>query len=122
MTAQPFVVWAEIPVSDMQKSVAFYNTVFGWTLTIDDSGPNPVATFGNTAGRTGGHLSPGKPGAGAGATVHLAVTDSLAAATDRLKLAGGKVLGGPIEIPVGSFTYCTDLDGNSIGLFEPKAA
>lgn len=123
MTDQVFVVWTEIPVTDMQKAMDFYNRVFGWTLTLDESGPNPMAVFSNGAGAgVGGHLYPGKPGMGAGPTIHLAVPDGLAAATDRAKIAGAKVLYGPIEIPPGRFTYIEDPDGNSIGLFEPKAA
>ncbi|WP_375688324.1 VOC family protein [Pseudooceanicola sp. LIPI14-2-Ac024] len=120
MTTQPFVVWTEIPVKDMQKAMSFYNDVFGWSLTLDDSGPNPMAIFGNVEGATGGHLYPGTPGAGP--TVHLAIPDALPAATDRAKIAGAKVLYGPIEIPAGRFTYIEDPDGNSIGLFEPAKA
>ncbi|MGR3373961.1 MAG: VOC family protein [Pseudooceanicola nanhaiensis] len=121
MTDQHAVVWTEIPVSDMEKAMSFYNAVFGWNLTLDTSGPNPMANFGNMEG-VGGHLYPGSGGGGAGPTVHLAVPDDLAAATDRAKLAGAKVLYGPIEIPPGRFTYIEDPDGNSIGLFEPKKA
>ena len=123
MTAQPTVVWTEIPVRDLDAAMAFYGKVFGWTLKKDESGPNPMANFSSDMLAVSGHLYPGNPAAsGTGPTIHLAVPDGLAAATDRVKVAGGKVLMGPIEIPVGSFTYCEDPDGNSIGLFEPKAA
>ncbi len=123
MTDQTFVVWTEIPVTDMARAVEFYNAVFGWTLTIDESGPNPMAIYSSgDPDCVGGHLYPGKPaGGGNGPTIHLMV-DDLAAATERLKAAGGKVGPGPIEIPPGRFTYGEDLDGNSIGLFEAKAA
>lgn len=114
MSDETNVVWTEIPVTDMQKAISFYDAVFGWQLTLDDSGPNPMAVFG------GGHLYPGRPGAGP--TVHLKVPDGLTAATDRAKVAGARVLYGPIEIPIGRFTYVEDPDGNSIGLFEPKTA
>lgn len=120
MSEQTFVVWTEIPVKDMAKAMDFYNSVFGWTLTLDESGPNPMAVFGGAPGTVGGHLYPGTPGAGP--TIHLLVPDSLAAATDRAKVAGARVLHGPIEIPPGRFTYIEDPDGNSIGLFEAKAA
>ena len=33
--------WTEIPVTDLQKGMDFYSAVFGWSLSIDDTGPNP---------------------------------------------------------------------------------
>lgn len=123
MTAQPTTVWTEIPVRDLDKAMAFYGKVFAWNLAVDDTGPNPMANFSNEMAGTHGHLYPGTPAApGTGPTIHLAVPDTLAAATERLRAAGGTVVMGPIDIPVGSFTYCQDPDGNSIGLFERKAA
>jgi len=37
------MAWGEIPVTDMDKAVAFYNEVFGYEMQIDTSGPNPIA-------------------------------------------------------------------------------
>ena len=38
-------VWFEIPVTDMQRSMAFYGNVLGAELTLDETGPNPMADF-----------------------------------------------------------------------------
>lgn len=123
MTARPSAVWTEIPVTDLDRAIDFYGKVFDWTLTKDESGPNALANFSTDLAGVHGHLYPGRPAApGTGPTIHLAVPDTLAAATDRLKVAGGKVVAGPISIPVGNFTYCEDPDGNSIGLFEMAAS
>ncbi|WP_238367520.1 VOC family protein [Mesobacterium pallidum] len=120
---QAFAVWTEIPVTDMDKAMAFYNEVFGWSLTLDTSGPNPMAVFGNSDGVCGGHLYPGKPSAaGQGNTIHLATPGPLEDAMARCDGAGGKVVSPVIAIPVGRFAYALDPDGNSIGLFEAKAA
>jgi predicted enzyme related to lactoylglutathione lyase len=121
MSAQPIVVWSEIPVSDMKKAVAFYNEVFDWQMTIDESGPNPMAILGGKH-NTGGHLYPGTPASGDGPTVHIAVSDRLEDATIRCRKAGGTVIGDIVTIPPGRFVYATDPDGNSIGLFEPAKA
>lgn len=121
MQTQPIVVWSEIPVSDMQRAVAFYNAVFDWTMTIDESGPNPMAILGNAMDTVGGHLYPGTPAAGNGPTVHLAVPGRLEDAAIRCRKAGGTVIGEAITIPPGRFVYAKDPDGNSIGLFEPRA-
>ena len=118
-TPENFTVWAEIPVTDLDRSIAFYNRVFDTELKKDESGPNPMAMFptSNPAG-VAGHLYPGKPAPeGAGLTIHLACPDRLEDALERVKEAGGQVISEPISIPVGRFAYCHDPDGNSIGVF-----
>ena len=122
MKTEPIVVWSEIPVSDMKSAVAFYNSVFDWQMVIDESGPNPMAILGGDMETTGGHLYPGKPASGNGPTVHIAIRDRLEDAAVRCRKAGGKIHGEIITIPPGRFVYASDPDGNSIGLFEPKAA
>lgn len=118
---QHSVAWTEIPVSDLAASIKFYNTVFQYELVAIDAGPNEVAMFPGEEG-TGirGHLYPGKPAAnGDGPTVHLFV-DNLDAAMERCTQAGGVIVSDIVDIPPGRFAYATDLDGNSLGLFEAK--
>jgi len=116
-----FTVWMEIPVTDLDRSIEFYNTVFKTELNkVSDMGPNEFAMF-PTAPNEGvaGHLYPGKPAEkGTGPTIHLACPDTLEDTMERLANAGGEVVSDPIAIPNGRFTYCLDPDGNSIGLFS----
>ena len=121
MTDRAIMVWGEIPVTDMEKSVAFYNTVFGYDMKIDTSGPNPMAVLGGLENTAGAHLYPGKPASDSGNTIHLGLADSLEAGMQRCRDAGGEVVSPPITIPAGRFAYAKDLDGNSIGLFEAAA-
>lgn len=121
MTDQPIVVWTEIPVSNMKAAVAFYNSVFGYDMHIDESGPTPIAIFGNAMNTVGGHIYTGKPTGGQGATVHLAVPGKLEGAVQRCRDGGGTIVSDPATIPPGRFVYARDPDGNSIGLFEPAA-
>ncbi len=119
MSERAIVVWAEIPVTDLEAATAFYTEVFGFEITLDESGPNPQAILGDGPGVVGAHLYPGKPaGDGTGPTVHLAVPGKLETSMERCTKAGGKVLSEIIQIPPGRFAYALDLDGNSIGLFE----
>ena len=114
-----FTVWAEIPVTDLDRAIAFYNTVFDTDMEKNENGPNPMAMFPTaTNGGVAGHLYPGTPSKdGAGPTVHFSVPDSLEETMARVKTAGGAVLSEPVAIPAGRFTYCQDPDGNSIALF-----
>ncbi len=122
MTDRPTVVWTEIPVTDLDAATEFYSEVFGWTMQRDDTGPNPMANFSSDMSGVAGHLYPGKPAAGNGPTIHLALPDSIEDGAKRAADAGATMMGPVIEIPPGRFQYATDPDGNSIGLFEPKAA
>ena len=119
------VVWSEIPVTDMEKAMAFYAAVFDYDMKLDESGPNPMAMFPASDDATQGvhgHLYPGKPAQpGTGPTLHLAVPGKLEDAMERFDAAGGKVVSPPIAIPPGRFAYGLDPDGNSIGLFEPAS-
>ena len=118
MADRAIIVWGEIPVTDMEKAVAFYNSVFGYDMTIDNSGPNPMAVLGGLMNTAGAHLYPGTPAPDGGNTVHLGLPDDLDSGIARCKAAGGSVESPPITIPAGRFVYAKDLDGNSIGLFE----
>ncbi|MTI43710.1 hypothetical protein JM93_01595 [Roseibium hamelinense] len=116
-----FNVWMELPVTDFDKAVFFYNTVFKTELKVDrEMGPNPIALFPTQESNgVGGHLYPGTPPAkGSGPTIHLACPDSLEETAERLKAAGGEVVTDAISIPAGRFMYCLDPDGNSISLFS----
>lgn len=116
-----FACWFEIPVTDLDRAIAFYGAVFDMELKITHMDPNPIVDFPTEGpGGVSGHLYPGKPSEN-GPTIHLVVPDSLAATKERLIEAGGRVEGPDITIPPGTFCYARDLDGNSIGLFERAA-
>jgi uncharacterized protein len=111
-------VWFEIPVTDMKRAKAFYQTVLQIEMKDEAGGPNPMSIFPAGDKAVAGHLYPGKPAAaGTGNTVHLATPDPLEAALDRVRENGGSVVPDIVTIPAGRFAYCLDPDGNSIGLF-----
>jgi len=120
---QAYVVWTEIPVTDLKAASAFYGEVFGWNMEITQMGPNEVAVFNamtdDDPNAVAGHLYPGTPAAGS--TIHIALPDNVEAGAARCTAAGGQVMGPVIDIPQGRFQYAADIDGNSIALFEMKA-
>lgn len=114
------LVWAEIPVADMERAKAFYETVLEEPLTMNTVGPDPMAML-PYPGITGaaGHLYPGKPAKdGEGITAHIRVHSDLTSAKDRVEQGGGKVISDNITIPAGSFFYAIDTEGNSLGIFK----
>jgi predicted enzyme related to lactoylglutathione lyase len=120
--AEPTVVWSEIPVLDLEKGMAFYGAVIGTPLTLQKGQPNDQAILPG-GDFSGGHLYVGTPAAnGAGPSVHVACAGALEDAMERAKQAGAQVISPAIAMPFGRFGYIIDPDGNSIGLFEPKAA
>lgn len=119
------LVWAEIPVSDLEAARRFYGAVLMTELSINHNGPNPMVDLPTANPHAGisAHLYPGKPAPeGLGPTVHLLAPDDLETTADRVVEAGGKVLSPAIDIPVGAFIYTLDPDGNSIGWFRYNAA
>jgi predicted enzyme related to lactoylglutathione lyase len=110
--------WFEIPVTDMNRARAFYGAVLQNELALNEDGPNPIAIFASREPGATGHVYPGKPAvAGTGPTVHLRVSAPLEEAMERVTKHGGQVVSPVITVPVGSFVYCLDPDGNSFGLF-----
>ena len=106
---------------DLDLAIAYYTAVTQAELEVDTSGPHPLAVFKPAHPGTGvaGNLYVGTPApAGAGPTVHLAAPGKLEATLERVKQAGGTVVSDPIPTPGGRFAYTTDLDGNSVGVYE----
>ena len=122
-TVQNTGCWFEIPVSDLEASRKFYSAILQIDLEINhDMPPNPVVFFPSSDDKPGigGHLYPGTPSNG-GNTIHLMAPPGLAAMRDRIIAAGGSIESPDIAIPMGTFFYARDPDGNSIGLFNLNA-
>lgn len=115
---QNAVVWAEIPVTDLEKSAKFYGEVLQAELVEEKVGTDTIMVFASDKMGVSGHLHVGKPApAGTGNTINLSVPDSVEDGVKRVEAAGGKTVSPIVEIPAGRFCYFQDLDGNSFGLF-----
>ena len=118
-TANPVLVWGEIPVRDLAAAQAFYTAVFGFDIQMEPNSPVPQAILGSGPGVTGAHLYEGAPAAENGPILHMAVPGKVEAAIQACEKAGGTVTSDIITIPPGRFAYASDPDGNKLGLFEP---
>lgn len=114
------IVFTEIPAADPARACAFYEILLQAPLVKDENGPNPVWMLPHAeGGHAAGHIYPGQPATdGEGMTAHLAVSDALSDAMDRVRKGGGDVVSPVIDIPIGSFFYAKDTEGNSLGLFR----
>ncbi|MEY8096645.1 VOC family protein [Falsihalocynthiibacter sp. S25ZX9] len=114
------VVWAEIPVTNLEAGRKFYSAVLDTPLKIEEFGGGEIIFFPmQDQAAIAGHIYAGTPApTGTGPTVHLAIYGNLEAAITRAKDAGATLVREPVTIPSGRFQYIADPDGNSIGLFE----
>lgn len=115
------IVFAEIPVANMARAKTFYETLLDAPMTIDTTmGPIPKAAlpFPDETG-VSGHIIEGKPAQkGQGTVTHMAISDDLHAAMDRVRKGGGDIISDIINIPLGSFFYAYDTEGNTLGIFK----
>jgi len=125
------VVHFEMPYDDRERIAGFYRNAFGWELQMlgPEMGNYVLAT---TADRDGAPQS--KRGAinggfyarqadmpGQHPSVVVAVED-IAAASRKVKEAGGEVLGEPMQIPgVGLYVAFYDTERNRLSMLQPDA-
>ena len=123
------VVHFEMPYDNRTRMAKFYESTFGWQTQMlgEDMGNYVLATTTET-----GETGPKKPGAINGGffpkrpdwpaqhpSIVIAV-DDIKASVEKVKNAGGKVLGEPMEIPgVGRYVSFTDTEGNRVSMLQP---
>jgi predicted enzyme related to lactoylglutathione lyase len=128
------VVHFELPYKDRERMARFYRSAFGWQLEMlgEEMGNYVLATTATTdakrdvpAGAINGGFYPHRADWPAQyPSVVIAVQD-VKAAMDKVKSAGGEVLGEPMDIPgVGSYVSFFDTEGNRLSVLQslPMAA
>ena len=122
------IVWADIPVTDLDRASKFYSHVLGMPVN-QMPGVDGVALPG--APPDDGASSPqfpvafdlyvgGTPSA-EGATVYLSSGGDFPGILTRVREAGGEVLQEPQDMGpmVGTIAFIKDTEGNRIGIHEP---
>lgn len=119
------ISWFEIPVTDLNRAQAFYETIFGVKLIPMDM-PNikmrmfpiddPMTGIGGALADTGGTFH--KPSATDGPLVYLNANPDLQQVLDKVEAAGGKIMVPKTEISpeYGFMGVFIDSEGNRIGL------
>ena len=85
------ICYIEMPSTDIPRSAAFYEKVFGWTIRTRGDGATSFDDVGEVSGTWTERLSPAAPGL----LVHIMVKD--AAATLEAIVANGGGVGQPRE-------------------------
>ena len=114
------VNWFEIPVNDLERAKQFYETVFGFQLSLNEMGPMQMAWFPMSQGGGGatGTLmkSEGYVPSHAGTLVYFTVTD-IEGTSDKVNANGGKMLMPKTGIGEhGYIAHFQDCEGNRVAL------
>ena len=115
---EKFISWVEIPATDLNRAVKFYNAVLQTNLTISDFGQEKMAGFPNGEGAISQapDFKPSKDGA----IVSFNAKNDLDGAIERIKSAGGRIITGKTKIQaegMGYFALFIDTEGNRMGLY-----
>lgn len=114
--------WHELHTSDGDAAMAFYAKHFGWTPdgAHDMGAMGPYRLFKtDTTAQAGGIMNDANAPRPYW-TIYFNV-DSIAAAAERLKAAGGTILHGPAPVPSGAWTInAQDPQGAFFGLVGPQ--
>ena len=114
--------WFEIPVSDMNRAQAFYETLLAAPLRREPMGPGKtLAVFAYDDSGVGGCLMAGDgvpAPAAAGTLIYLNAAPSLDAVLARVAAAGGRIAMPKVQLPgdMGCFAHIADSEGNLVGL------
>jgi uncharacterized protein len=121
---QNAINWFEIPVSDLDRAVAFYEAVLGVKLRREVFGGRPMAIFPYSDGGVGGALlhDPRRAPSADGSILYLHVGDRLEQALASAKQAHGEVVLPKTHIgDPGHIGIVRDTEGNLVGLHAPPA-
>jgi predicted enzyme related to lactoylglutathione lyase len=120
------VVHFEMPFDDQKRMARFYESAFGWQMQMlgEDMGNYVLATTTETGksgpikpGAINGGFYPKQPDANCPSVV-IAVGD-IREGMKKVELAGGKVLGEPMDIPgIGQYVSFTDTEGNRASMLQ----
>ena len=116
------VIHFELSADDPERASKFYRDAFGWTINAwPGVEPYWLVTTGAATepGIDGAIMRRMQPGM---STVNSIDVASVEDAARKVIAAGGAVIVPKLAVPgVGWVAYCTDTEGNTIGLFQADA-
>jgi predicted enzyme related to lactoylglutathione lyase len=123
------VVHFEMPYDDRARMSTFYERAFGWQTEAlgEEMGNYVLATTTETEdgrpkapGAINGGFFPKRSDWPAQHPSVVIAVDDISATIEKVKRAGGTVLGAPMEIPgVGTYVSFTDTENNRVSMLQP---
>lgn len=109
--------WVDLTTPEPQAAQDFYGALFGWSFT--DGGPAPGGGRYLVAETDGGAVGGVEEGRPARWNTYVLV-DSVADTAERVRGAGGQVLGEPTDVAQGRVLAFTDPQGAELRVWEPR--
>lgn len=112
------ITWVEIPATNMERAIDFYNDLLGLDLKVLDFGEEKMACFPNDEGAIS--LAPGFKPSKNGVLVSLNMEDDLDGAIRTVEEKGGSMKKQKTKIEAdgrGFFAIFIDPEGNRMGLY-----
>jgi len=108
------IVYFEIGCKDLAKTEQFFSDLFGWQT--QKSGVAATIDTGSQQGIPGHLVSLGHEPQHY--TMFYVEVEDVQAYLDKATALGGKTLVPPVKIPMGTFAWFSDPEGNMIGLLK----
>ena len=108
-----FMVWNELATPDPARARDFFSALLGWTLEPEESGYGVI----KNRGALNGGIRPPQQGEPTHWLVYFTV-ESCDETIKKIRDAGGSVIAGPMETPVGRAAAVRDPQGAPFALFE----
>ena len=128
------VGWHELLAVDWKKAFAFYGELFGWQKAEAFVGARGTYQRFSAGGQTIGGMVTKPPQMPLPFWLYYFKIGDIDGAAKRVKIGGGQIINGPVEVPGGSWIiHCTDPQGamfalvgtrspKAMGFFEPLAS
>jgi hypothetical protein len=107
------MVWNELATPDPARARDFFSALLGWTIEPEESGYGVIMS----GGAVNGGIRPPQDGEPTHWLVYF-TTVSIDDTITKLKEAGGSVIAGPADTPVGRVAAVSDPQGAAFALFE----
>jgi len=118
MKMKKLIAWVEIPATDFERAVKFYNAILSLDMNAMDFGHEKMAYFPNDEGAIS--FAPDFKPSKDGVLVSLETGNDLDGTIERVKANGGEIVQTKTKIEAegrGYFALFIDSEGNKVGLY-----